>query len=291
MTGLVLTDDVVKPELQVVLEERNSRVENNVNARLAEQMEAALYLNHPYGRPVIGWRHEIEGLTREDALEFYKRFYTPNNAILIVAGDVTPEEVKQLAEETYGRVPRVAEVKPRVRPQEPKQEAPRTVTLADPRVTQPSLSRYYLAPSYTSGRPGEAEAIDILTHILGRGANSRLYQKLVVESGVAVSAGASYYGTALDATRLGVYATPKPGTSLTQIEAAIDAVIAEVVGKGRDRGGAGTLPQPADRRRRLCARQPELARALVRRIAGDRADHRADQVVARPACARSRSTT
>ena len=208
------------------------RVENNVNARLAEQMEAALYLNHPYGRPVIGWRHEMEGLTREDALEFYKRFYTPNNAILIVAGDVTPDEVKKLAEETYGRVPRVAEVKPRVRPQEPKQEAPRTVTLSDPRVTQPSLSRYYLAASYTSGRPGEAEAIDILTHILGRGANSRLYQKLVVDSGIAVSAGATYYGTALDATRLGVYATPKPGTSLTQVEEAVDAVIAEIIEKG-----------------------------------------------------------
>jgi zinc protease len=232
MTGLVLTDEVVKPELQVVLEERNSRVENNVNARLAEQMEAALYLNHPYGRPVIGWRHEIEKLTRDDALEFYKRFYTPNNAILIVAGDVTPDEVKTLAEETYGRVPRVAEVKPRARPQEPKQEAPRTVTLADPRVTQPSLSRYYLAPSYTSGRSGEAEAADILTHILGRGANSRLYQKLVVETGLAVSAGASYYGTALDATRLGVYATPKPGTSLTQVEEAVDAVIAELLEKG-----------------------------------------------------------
>lgn len=232
MTNLVLTDDVVKPELQVVLEERNSRVENNVNARLAEQMEAALYLNHPYGRPVIGWRQEIEGLTREDAIEFYKRFYTPNNAILIIAGDVSPDEVKKLAEETYGKVPRVAEVKPRVRPQEPKQEAPRTVTLTDPRVSQPSLSRYYLAPSYTSGRPGEAEAIDVLAHVLGRGANSRLYQKLVVADGVAVSAGASYYGTALDTTRFGVYATPKPGTTLPQIEAAIDAVLAEVVEKG-----------------------------------------------------------
>jgi zinc protease len=232
MTGLVLTDDVVKPELQVILEERNSRVENNVNARLSEQMEAALYLNHPYGRPVIGWRQEIEGLTRDDALAFYKRFYTPNNAILIIAGDVTPDEVKKLAEETYGRVPRVAEVKPRVRPQEPKQDAPRTVTLADPRVTQPSLSRYYLSPSYTSGRPGEAEAIDIMTHILGRGANSRLYQKLVVESGTAVSAGASYYGTSLDATRLAIAATPKPGTSLTQVEAAIDAILTELIEKG-----------------------------------------------------------
>jgi len=232
MTNLVLTDDVVKPELQVILEERNSRVENNVNARLSEQMEAALYLNHPYGRPVIGWRHEMEGLTREDALEFYRRFYTPNNAILIIAGDVTPDEVKKLAEETYGRVPRVTEVKPRVRPQEPRQEAPRTVTLSDPRVTQPSLSRYYLVPSYSSGRPGEAESIDVLTHVLGRGANSRLYKKLVVDTGIAVSAGASYYGTALDSTRLGVYATPKPGTSLTQVEEAIDAVLTELIEKG-----------------------------------------------------------
>jgi zinc protease len=232
MTGLVLTDDVVLPELKVVLEEQNQRVANNPSARLGEQMEAALYLNHPYGRPVIGWRHEIEQLTREDALEFYRRFYTPNNAILIVAGDVSADEVKKLAEETYAKVPRVAEVKPRVRPQEPEQEAPRTVTLADPRVTQPMVQRYYLVPSYTTSRDGEAEVLDVLAHILGRGSNSRLYQKLVVDSGIAVGAGAGYYGTALDSTRLYVYGTPKPGTTLNQIEAAIDAVIAEVAEKG-----------------------------------------------------------
>ena len=73
-------------------------------------MEAALYLNHPYGRPVIGWRHEIEKLNREDALAFYRRFYTPNNAVLVVAGDVTADEVKTLAEATYGKVERVVEV-------------------------------------------------------------------------------------------------------------------------------------------------------------------------------------
>ena len=143
MTGLELTDDVVQPELKVVLEEQNMRVANNPGARLGEQMDAALYLNHPYGRPIIGWRHEIEKLDREDALAFYRRFYTPNNAVLVIAGDVTADEVRRLAEETYGKVPRVAEIKPRVRPQEPVQEAPRTVTLADPRVAQPSVSRYY----------------------------------------------------------------------------------------------------------------------------------------------------
>jgi zinc protease len=232
MTGLVLSDDVVRPELNVVLEEQNMRVANNPGARLGEQMDAALFLNHPYGRPVIGWRHEIEQLDREAALEFYRRFYTPNNAILVVAGDVTADEIRALAEETYGKIPRVAEIKPRLRPQEPVQEAPRTVTLADPRVTQPSVSRYYLVPSSTTARPGESEAIDLLVHILGRGSNSRLYQKLVVDNGIAVTAGASYDGSAVDATRLSVYATPKPGTSLPQLEAAIDAVLAEIVENG-----------------------------------------------------------
>src|SRR5438128_1283712 len=128
MTGLVLTDDAVKPELNVVLEEQNQRIANNPGARLGEQMEAALYLNHPYGKPIIGWRQEIEGLTREDTLAFYRRFYTPNNAVLIVAGDVTADEVKALAQETYGKVERLTEIGPRIRPMEPVQEAPRTVT-------------------------------------------------------------------------------------------------------------------------------------------------------------------
>ena len=100
MTGLVLTDAVVKPELNVVLEEQNMRVANNPVGRLGEQMDAALYLNHPYGRPAIGWRNEIETLDREDALAFYRRFYTPNNAVVVVAGDVSADEVKACAEDT-----------------------------------------------------------------------------------------------------------------------------------------------------------------------------------------------
>ena len=232
MTGLVLDEAEVRPELKVVLEEHNMRVANNPGARLGEQMDAALYLNHPYGRPVIGWRQEIERLDREDALAFYRRFYTPNNAILVVAGDVTAAEVRSLAEATYGKVARVAEIKPRLRPQEPVQEAARTVTLADPRVTQPTVSRYYLVPSSTTARPGESEALDVLSHILGRGANSRLYQTLVVDKGIAVNAGASYDGTALDTTRMSVHGTPKPGTTSAQLEEAIDAVLAEIIEKG-----------------------------------------------------------
>jgi zinc protease len=232
MTGLVLTDAVVKPELQVVLEEQNMRVANNPGARLGEAMEAALYLNHPYGRPVIGWRHEIEKLDREGALAFYRRFYTPNNAILVVAGDVTADEVKTLAEATYGTVARVVEVPARERPKEPVQEAARTVTLADPRVTQSSLRRIYLAPSASTAEPGEGEALDVLSSILGSGSSSRLYQTLVIDKDIAINVGAGYDGTALDYSPFQVSVTPKPGTTLPQIEAAMDAVLAEVIDKG-----------------------------------------------------------
>ena len=232
MTGLVLTDDVVRPELSVVLEEQNMRVANNPAARLGQEMDAALYHNHPYGRPVIGWRHEIERLTREDALAFYHRFYAPDNAILVISGDVSADQIRTMADDTYGKIPRVTEIAPRVRPQEPAPEAARTVTLADPRVRQPNVSRYYLVPSSTTARPGESEALDVLAHILGRGSNSRIYQALVIGKGIAVNAGASYDGTAVDNTRLSMYGTPKPGTSLTQVEEAIDAVVADIVAKG-----------------------------------------------------------
>jgi zinc protease len=232
MTGLLLTDEAVAPELKVVLEEYNQRVANNPRARLSEQVDAALYLNHPYGRPVIGWRHEIEKLTRADAIAFYKRFYTPNNAVLVVAGDVTTDEVHTLAEQTYGKVAKVAEIAPRQRPQEPPQVAPRQVTLADPRVELPSLSRAYLVPSSDTAKPGESEALEVLEFILGHSNTGRLYKTLVIERGLAVGAGAWYSGSALDDTQFGIYASPKAGVGLPEIEAAVDAVIDEIIAKG-----------------------------------------------------------
>ena len=234
MTGLVLTDANVLPELQVVLEEWNLRVGNDPGARLGEQVTASLYLNHPYHRPVIGWRNEIEKLNREDALAFYRRFYTPNNAVVVVAGDVTAEETKALAEATYGKVVPRAEIGPRVRPAEPVPEpnAVRHVVLADERVAQPSLQRSYLVPSIATAQPGEAEAIAVLVHALGSGSTSRLYRELVAEKGIAADTGAWYQDAALDMSRLGLYGTPRPGVSLSKLEEAIDGVVAEVVEKG-----------------------------------------------------------
>jgi zinc protease len=232
MTGLVLTDGNVLPERDVVLEEFNTRVANSPDARLGEQVAAALYLNHPYGRPVIGWKHEIEKLNREDALAFYRRFYAPNNAILVVAGDVTADEVKKLAEETYGKIERRPDVGPRRRPQEPDIKAVRQVTLADPRVAQPSLQRAYLVPSEMTGKPGEAEALDVLAHVLGSGQNSRLYRTLVEDKRLALNANAGYSGTSVDATRFSIYATPQANISLADLETAVDEVIAVIAEKG-----------------------------------------------------------
>jgi zinc protease len=232
MTGLVLTDAAVTPELKVVLEEYNQRVANNPRARLSEQIDAALYLNHPYGKPVIGWRHEIEKLNRDDALAFYRRFYTPNNAVLIIAGDVTTDEIRTLAEATYGKVPKIADIAPRHRPQEPTPVAQRHVTLADARVELPSVHRAYLVPSSTTAKAGESEALEVLSFILGHGTTSRLYRTLVVDRELAVGAGGWYSGTALDATQFGMYGSPKPGVTLEQLENAIDAVIDEVIAKG-----------------------------------------------------------
>jgi len=233
MTGLTLKDENVLPERDVVLEEYNMRVANSPDARLSEQIMAALYLNHPYGRPVIGWRHEIEKLNREDALAFYKRFYAPNNATVVVAGDVEPEEVLKLAEKTYGAQARQPSIGgPRIRPQEPPPISPRTVTLADPRVEQPSVRRYYLVPSTVTAAAGEATALEVLAQILGQGSNSYLYRSLVVDKQLAISAGAWYQGSSLDDTQFGVSAVPKPGVGFPEIEDAIEKVIAEVALNG-----------------------------------------------------------
>ena len=206
-----LAEKEVLTERDVILEERRSRIENNPAAILDEQMNAAMYRNHPYGIPVIGWEHEIAALSRQDALDFYKAYYAPNNAILVVSGDVTLEEVKRLAEEKYGKLKPSAAIKPRVRVKEPPFRTAARVELKDSRAGKPTLQRYYETPSYGTAAPGEAEALDILMKIVGGGSTSRLYKKLVMEDHVASSAGGYYGGSGMDSTRIGVYAVPADG--------------------------------------------------------------------------------
>ncbi len=167
MRGLILSEDDWKTEREVIIEERNQRTDSDPGAIFSEQKTAAQFLNHPYGTPVIGWRHEMEALTRQDALDWYRRYYAPNDAVLVVAGDVNPDEVKKLAETYYGPLEPTPDIGPRVRPQEPPQLAERQLSFADPRVSQPYVTRSYLAPERDPGNQKTAAALTILADLLG----------------------------------------------------------------------------------------------------------------------------
>jgi zinc protease len=223
MHNLKLTDEAVLPEREVIKEERRQRTDNDPANRLGEQLDAALYLAHPYGKPVIGWMSEMAQLNRDDAIAFYRQHYTPGNAVLIIAGDVNPTEVKALADKHFGVLPNAAPPQPRMRTSEPEPVASRRVTLADPRVATPLVQRSYLAPSYHTAKPGEAEALEVLAEVLGGNATSRLYRSLVVNQQVAAQAGANYSGENLDSGSFVIYATPVPGGSNEAAESALDA--------------------------------------------------------------------
>jgi zinc protease len=231
MVNLSLAENEVNSERDVILEERRQVTDSRPSARLAEQLSAALYLNHPYGRPIIGWMHEMRELTRADANAWYQRWYAPNNAILVVAGDISAAELRPLAERYYGSIPS-RPVPQRARPQEPPPQAERRVTLRDPRVAQPEFSRVWLAPSYHSDGREHAYALEVLSDILGGGQTARLARALVMDRELAVGAGSYYDADALDQTSFSVRVNARPGVDIAAVEAAVDDEIARVVNDG-----------------------------------------------------------
>ncbi|MHA1528650.1 MAG: M16 family metallopeptidase [Alphaproteobacteria bacterium] len=231
MRNLVLTDEVIATERNVILEERNQRTDNSPQGLFAEQMSAALFMNHPYGVPVIGWRHEIEQLNLADAQAFYDRYYAPDNAILVVAGDVTPAAVRTLAQTHYGPL-QPSGRPPEARPQEPPQLASRHMEMSDGRVRQPFVRRIYMVPSYDPANPREAAALSILSDVLGDAITSRLAQALELDQKVAIDTGAHYSPARRDRSDFGIYGVPAQGQDLATIEAAMDAVLAEMAANG-----------------------------------------------------------
>jgi zinc protease len=232
MQNLVLTDANVLPELDVVREERRMRTDNDPSALLGEQIEAAMYTAHAYGKPVIGWMSEVAKLTRDDAMDFYKAHYTPANAILVVAGDVTPEQVRTLAEVNYGALKNTFTPMDRVRTAEPDPIAARRVMMTDARASSPMFQRSYLVPSYATAQGQEANALDLLGEILGGGTQSRLYKSLVVEQKLASNTGAWFSGNSLDSGTFGVYGVPNAAVDIGKVETAIDLVLADLVKNG-----------------------------------------------------------
>lgn len=234
MVNLRLDDAEIATEREVIIEERNQRVENSPAALFREQKDAVQYLNHRYGVPIIGWRHEMVSLDREDVLAFYERFYAPNNAILVVAGDVTPDAVRALAEEHYGPIPANPNLPERVRPTEPPQTAERRITFRDARVAQPYVSRSYLAPERDSGAQETAAALTILAELLGSGTTSVMAEALQFDTQIATFTGAFYSGMSLDKTTFDVVVVPSEGVTLEEAEAAMDKVLADFLNTGVD---------------------------------------------------------
>ncbi|MCB1338609.1 MAG: insulinase family protein [Maritimibacter sp.] len=233
MRDLVLDD--VTTERDVILEERATRTDSEPRALFSEAMSAALYRNSPNGIPIIGWKSEMEGLSREDALAFYERFYAPNNAILVVAGDVTPDAVKQLAEEYYGPLEPSAGLAPRMRPQEPPAVAEQRLVMKDERVSQPSMVRSYLAPQRRAGDQADAAALVFLSELLGGSSTtSVLSRALQFDTNTAIYAGASYSATSLDETTFSFVVVPAEGVSLAEAETALDETLAKFMAEGPD---------------------------------------------------------
>jgi zinc protease len=239
LVNLDLSDAHVGPERDVVLEERRMRTDNNPQALMNEQMEAALHLSHPYGRPVIGWADEVRRVDRVSAQDFYDHHYAPNNAILVIAGDVTPDEVRAMAQDAYGKVA-ARELQPRAEFAEPPRLAETRMVIKRSDARVPLFSRIYRVPSYATARPGIAEGLETYAQLLGGDQTSTLYRVLVEQKKLASDAGASYDGYNRDAGEFGVYAVPRPGVSLETLEKAVDQVLAQ---------GARAVPQAIELQR------------------------------------------
>ncbi|HVV27855.1 MAG TPA: pitrilysin family protein [Rhizomicrobium sp.] len=239
LANLDLSDSHVAPERDVVLEERRMRVDNNPQALMNEQMEAALHLSHPYGRPVIGWADEVRRIDRVSAQDFYDHHYAPNNAILVIAGDVTPDEIRKMAQDNYGKVP-ARRLEPRAEFSEPPRLAETRMTIRRADAPVPIFNRIYRVVSYATARPGRAEALETYAQLLGGDQTSVLYRVLVEQKRLASDAGANYDGYSRDAGEFSVYAVPRPGVPLEVLERAVDQVLA---------ASAHAAPQAADLKR------------------------------------------
>jgi zinc protease len=228
MRGLMLPKKEVESERLVILEERRMRTDSEAGARLSETQDACLFVNHPYGKPVIGWYHEMEGLSWDDATTYYNRYYAPNNAILVIAGDVQAEDVFKKAADIYGTLAPSDTIPPRKRTISPPLSGRSTVVYHDPSIRQPDVIRTYrVASSHQS--PADSLALDVMQEILSGGPSSRLYQSLVTNRKLATSVDFSYDGNAWDDAQVSLSGSPSPGIAPEQLEKAMVAEVENLI--------------------------------------------------------------
>lgn len=230
MRGMNPPESEVDSERKVIIEERRQRTDNDPQARFYEQLRAHSFINHPYGTPIIGWMHEMEKLSRADVMAFYQKWYAPNNAILVVTGDVTPGDVFAKAIDIYGPIPK-SEGLDRNVSLSPPMEAKTRLVMQDKAVKEPVITKIFRVPSARQDKKTSL-ALDVLNEIMGGGPTSRIYQALVVDQKIASSAGLSYDGAQWSDAVLSVFAVPVPGQSMETLEKALNAEIAKLIAKG-----------------------------------------------------------
>lgn len=230
MTNLIFPPEDVDSERQVVLEERRQRTENDPRGYFFEQMNAIVFPNHPYGNPVVGWLHEMEALTRENVVSFYRKWYAPNNAILVVSGDVTMDVLRPLAERIYGSIP-ARDVPERIWTAVPPLKANQKLVYSDPDIQQPVLTRIFRVPSANQNKQ-ESLALEVLASIMGDGQSARMYKSLVSEQKIATGVSLSYRGSSLSDSTMRITAQPAHNIDLEVLENAIDEELRSLVKNG-----------------------------------------------------------
>jgi zinc protease len=226
MANLDFDPKVVESERGVVYSERRTRVDNDNFGALFEQLSATAYVAHPYQFPVIGWPSDIENWTIDQLRDFYRTYYAPNNAVMLVVGDVEPERVFALAEKHIGPIPAQPAPRP-ITTVEPEQQGERRVVVHKPA----QVSLLGMAWHATRAADADSPALELLASILAQGNSSRLNQSLVERAQAAVSVG-SYFRPGFDPSLFLLYAVVPPGGDVAKAEALIDAELARIVDQG-----------------------------------------------------------
>ncbi len=227
MTNLTLTKENVEIEKRVILEERFQRIESDPSSKLDESMRSILFPNHYYGRPIIGWRHEIEGLTYEDVLSFYKKNYKPNNAILVLSGDVDLEKAKKLSKKYFGKI-RKGKQESKLKVTDPDLNTNIFVKMQHSTVKQPIWKKFYRTISYKSDIDNSI-ALDMGFKIVASGTSSLLYQNLVEEKKIFSVVGGYFQGLTKGEGNVYLYAISKEKKNSNEIDKIIMSEFKEII--------------------------------------------------------------
>jgi len=223
MANALLGDSYFEPEKKVIQEERRLRTDDNPSSALSEVAGAVAYTVHPYRRPVIGWMDDIQNLSRQDLADFYKLYYAPNNAYVVVTGDFSTEEILAKIKAAFEKISRGVEP-PKVRAEEPPQRGERRVILKK-EAELPFILMYYHAPNLKSP---DNYALDLLTVVLAGGRSSRLYHELVYKKRIARNIDADYSSVSIDPTGFSVTTQLMPGKEPAEVEREIDGLLEKI---------------------------------------------------------------